>query len=80
MKKTRPVINIVKFIKILKDRETYPDIDSAAAAVGMTVNSFKQKMMRERKRYPKVFDDIEGYSDNRSRLLSEGELLEMLAQ
>lgn len=80
MKKTRPVVDIVKFIKVLKDRETYPNVNEAADAVGMTVNSFKQKMMRERKRYPKVFNDIDSYSDSRSRLVSEGELLEMLAQ
>jgi hypothetical protein len=80
MKKSRPVVDIVKFIKVVKDRAMYPDAVSASAALGMTLNSFKQKLVRERKRYPKVFDEIEGYEDGRQgRLLSEDELLDRLS-
>lgn len=81
MKKSRPVIDIVKFIKVVKDRENYPDPHTASAHLGMTLDSFKQKLVRERKRYPKVFESISNYEDKRSgRLMSESELLEMLAQ
>ena len=80
MKKSRPVIDIVKFIKVLKDRENYPDVVSASNALGMTVSSLQQKIARERKRYPRVFESIENYKDNRksNRLLSENELMELL--
>lgn len=55
MSNKRTQVSLERFLQVaVKERDRFPTVESAAQALGLTVNSFKQRASRERKRYPNI--------------------------
>ena len=79
-KKTRTVVSLEDFLRVvIVEREQYPTPEDAAEALGMTKNSFTQRLVRERKAYPAVFEGVPTYrTGGGPRRPSEDEALAIL--
>jgi len=73
-KGSKPVVSMADFVRVVRDRENFPTHEDAASELGMTVGSFKQRLTRERKRYPKQFESVPGYRVAGSRIMPESEV------
>lgn len=81
MSKKRAVVSLEDFIRVVvTERERFPTHETAAQSLGMTVASFKQRLSKERKRYPRVFENVGRYNgaSNGPRIASENEAMEIL--
>ena len=78
----RASVKLEDFLRVvIAERDKYPTVADAAAALGMTAGSFKQRLVRERKRYPKVFATVPHYSGNRGpRTPDESEVEALVAK
>ena len=74
--KTRPVVSAERFLEIVDARRSeFPTKEAAAKALGLTINSFNQRMSRERKRNPATFESIPFYRTNSGpKVLTDAEM------
>lgn len=78
-KKTRAKVSLEDFIRVVVvEREKYPTPQDAANALGMTLNSFRQRLTRERKAYPNVFEGVPTYHHRGPRRPSQEEAVAIL--
>ena len=78
--KTRAVVTLQDFLRVtIKERNTFNSIGDAASELGMTPASFKQRLLTEKKRYPKLYENIESYTADNRRIPSEEEASSILA-
>ena len=62
-------------------RNEFPTVEAAAAELGLTPNSFKQRMSKVRKAYPRAFDGVPDYRRGGGpRVATEAEALAMLEE
>ena len=55
-KKTRVTVSRADFVRVvIVDRDKYETVEDAAAELGMTPGSLRQRITRERKEYPTSF-------------------------
>lgn len=81
-KGTRAVVSLENFLRVtVAQREVYNTVEKAAAELGMTPSSFKQRMTRERKQYPAIYENVPKYTDSSGpRRASQDEALALLAK
>ena len=79
--KTRAVVTLQDFLRVtIKERNTFDSIGDAASELGMTPASFKQRLITEKKRYPKLYENTESYTADSRRIPSEEEASSILAE
>ena len=62
-KQSRVHVTLEDFLRVvIVEREQFPTIAQAASELGMTEGSLKQRITREKKNMPKVFDGVPRYS------------------
>jgi hypothetical protein len=77
-KKERASVSLQQFIKTtIVERDTYTTAQEAAKQLGMTLASFKQRLQKERKDYPSVYEGFQPYQERR-RKATEAEALDIL--
>ena len=78
--KTRAVVTLKDFLRVtIAQRDQFNSVELACTELGMTPASFKQRLMTERKRYPKLYENWQPYNSDQRRILSENEAAELLA-
>ena len=66
MAQARAVVSLDDFLRVtIVERDKYSTKEKAAEALGMSFNSFGQRLVKERKRYPAQYADIPQYSSGR---------------
>lgn len=59
----RVTVELKDFLRVtVAERSTFDTTEKAATELGMTVGSFKQRLTRERKRYPAIFESVPKYT------------------
>lgn len=77
-KQERASVSLAEFIKTtIVQRDTFKTAQEAADDLGMTLASFKQRLSKERKDYPSVYETFKPYKEKR-RKATESEALELL--
>lgn len=81
-KRTRITVSLDDFLRVVVvEREKYPTKADAAKALGMTEGSFSQRLTKERKGYPKVFEGVPQYRGSSGpKRATEDEALAILAK
>jgi hypothetical protein len=76
----RVTVTAEDFIRVaIVEREKFDSKEKAAAELGMTVNSYAQRLSRERKHMPAVFEGVPHYKgDAGPKRISEDEGLAIL--
>lgn len=60
--KNRVHVSMEDFLRVaIVERSKFPTQESAAQELGLTVSSFKQRYIREKKRYPSAFTSVPSY-------------------
>ncbi len=60
--KNRVHVTMEEFLRVaIVQRNKFPTQEHAATELGLTVSSFKQRYIREKKRYPQAFSDVPSY-------------------
>ena len=78
--KTRAVVTLKNFLRVtIAQRDQFNSVELACTELGMTPASFKQRLMTERKRYPKLYENWQSYTSDQRRIPSENEAAELLA-
>ena len=78
--KTRAVVTLKDFLRVtIAQRDQFNSVELACTELGMTPASFKQRLMTERKRYPKLYENWQPYNSDQRRILSENEAAALLA-
>ena len=78
--KTRAVVGLQDFLRVtIAQRDQFNSVELACTELGMTPASFKQRLMTERKRYPKLYENWQPFTSDQRRILSENEAAELLA-
>ena len=78
--KTRAVVSLKNFLRVtIAQRDQFNSVELACTELGMTPASFKQRLMTERKRYPKLYENWQPYNSDQRRILSENVAAELLA-
>lgn len=63
--KNRVHVSMEDFLRVsIVQRSEFPTQESAAKELGLTVSSFKQRYIREKKRYPQAFTGVPSYPSN----------------
>ncbi len=78
--KNRVHVSMEDFLRVsIVQRSEFPTQESAANELGLTVSSFKQRYIREKKRYPSAFKGVPSYpSKGGNKLATENDVLGML--
>jgi predicted HTH domain antitoxin len=80
-KNERVHVTLEDFLRVtIAERNGFDSVQSAAEELGMTVASFKQRLIKSKKRYPSLYDNIEPYSADQRRVPNEAEAAMILAQ
>ena len=78
--KTRAVVGLQDFLRVtIAQRDQFDSVELACTEWGMTPASFKQRLMTERKRYPKLYENWQSYTSDQRRIPSEDEAAALLA-
>ena len=68
------------FLRVtIKERSTFDSIGAAAAELGMTPASFKQRLITEKRRYPELYHEWQPYDSDQRRIPTPDEAAELLA-
>ena len=79
--KQRAHVTLKDFLRVtIADRHIFDSVISASSELGMTPASFKQRLLTEKKRYPKLYENIESYTADNRRIPSEEEASSILAE
>tara|TARA_Y100001949_G_C15907890_1_gene295546 strand:+ start:524 stop:790 length:267 start_codon:yes stop_codon:yes gene_type:complete len=74
-------VTLEEFLRVtIADRDIFDSVKAAAAELGMTPASFKQRLMTSRKRYPTLYKEVARYTADQRRIPNETEAAEILAQ
>ena len=74
-------VTLEDFLRVtIAERDVFDTVQDAASELGMTVASFKQRLIKSKKRYPSLYENVEQYSADQRRVPSEAEAAEILAQ
>ena len=77
---TRIHVTLEDFLRVtIADRDQFDSVESAATELDMTPASFKQRLIKSKKRYPSLYDGVAPYASDDRRIPSEGEAAELLA-
>lgn len=77
---SRVHVTLEDFLRVtIADRAKFDTSESAAAELGMTPASFKQRLTTSRKRYPSLYENVEKYSTDRRSVPTEEEAAAILA-
>ncbi len=72
-------VSLRDFLRVaVVKRDEFDTPEKAANALGMTLGSFSQRMTRERKAYPSVFEGVASYSKQGPKRATEDEALALL--
>ena len=80
---TRVHVALKDFLRVtVKQREDFDTPEKAATELGFTsVDSFKQRLTKERKAYPTIFESVPKYtSQNGPKRLNETDAVALLAE
>ena len=78
--KTRAVVALQDFLRVtIKERQIFGSVSIDADELGMTPASFKQRLMTEKKLYPKLYANWTPYYSDQRRIPSEEEAEQILA-
>ena len=78
--KTRAVVSLKNFLRVtIAQRDQFNSVELACTELGMTPARFKQRLMTERQRYPKLYENWQPFTSDQRRILSENEAAELLA-
>ena len=73
-------VTLEDFLRVtIAGRNEFDTTESAAAELGMTPASFKQRLTTSRKRYPSLYESVERYSTDRRSVPTEDEAAAILA-
>lgn len=62
-KPKRITVSLEDFLRVtVAQRDTFDSVSKAAAELGMTEGSFKQRLTKERKEYPAIFESVPKYT------------------
>jgi hypothetical protein len=64
---------------VIVERDQFDTVEKAANELGLTIASFRQRLTRERKRYPELFENVPSYSRG-TRIKSLDEMQSILAE
>jgi phage terminase small subunit len=79
--KQRAHVTLKDFLRVtIAERDTIDNVTDAASELGMTPASFKQRLLTEKKRYPKLYENTESYTADSRRIPSEEEASSILAE
>lgn len=68
MVRSRASVSLEDFLRVtVVERVKYDTVLEAASELGMTEASFKQRLQKERKNYPVVFENVPKYRNNKRR-------------
>lgn len=63
--KNRVHVSMEDFLRVsIVKRSEFPTQEAAAKELGLTISSFKQRYIREKKRYPQAFVGVANYPTN----------------
>ena len=80
-KNERVHVTLEDFLRVtIAERSEFDCVESASSELGMTVACFKQRLIKSKKRYPSLYENVEPYSADQRRVASEEEAAEILAQ
>ena len=78
--KTRAVVGLQDFLRVtIAHRDQFDSVELASTELGMTPASFKQRLITERKRYPKLYEKWQPFASDQRRIPNEDEAAELLA-
>lgn len=80
-KQKRAVVSLEDFLRVtVVERDRFDSPAKAAAELGMTEGSFKQRMTKERKAMPDIFESVPKYHRGGGRKrATQAEAMEILA-
>ena len=78
--KTRAVVSLKNFLRVtIAQRDQFSSVELACDELGMTAASFKQRLITERKRYPKLYEKWQPFTSDQRRIPNEDEAAALLA-
>jgi len=78
--KARAVVGLQDFLRVtIAQRDKFDSIELACDELGMTAASFKQRLITERKRYPKLYEKWQPFTSDQRRIPNEDEAAALLA-
>jgi hypothetical protein len=78
--KARASVTLKDFLRVtIAQRDQFSSVELACNELGMTAASFKQRLITERKRYPKLYEKWQPFASDQRRIPNEDEAAELLA-
>ena len=73
-------VTLEDFLRVtIAQRDEFDSVQEASDELGMTPASFKQRLIKSKKRYPTLYTDVPAYAADARRIPSEAEAAELLA-
>ena len=80
MADTRIHVSLEDFLRVtIAERDHFDSVQAASDALGMTPASFKQRLIKSKKRYPSLYNGVDAYSADRRKVPDEAEAAQLLA-
>ena len=78
--KARASVTLKDFLRVtIAQRDQFSSVELACNELGMTAASFKQRLITERKRYPKLYEKWQPFASDQRRIPNEDEAAALLA-
>ena len=78
--KNRIHVTLEDFLRVtIAERDCFDSVEEASTELGMTPASFKQRLIKSKKRYPSLYEGVDTYSADARRVPSESEAAQVLA-
>ena len=78
--KERASVTLKDFLRVtIAQRDQFSSVELACDELGMTAASFKQRLITERKRYPKLYEKWQPFTSDQRRIPNEDEAAALLA-
>jgi len=73
-------VTLEDFLRVtIAQRDEFDSVQEASDELGMTPASFKQRLIKSKKRYPTLYTDTASYSTDGRRIPDEAEAAQLLA-
>ena len=80
MADTRVHVTLEDFLRVtIAERDEFDSVQDAADELGMTPASFKQRLIKSKKRYPSLYNGVDAYSADGRKIPDEAEAAQLLA-
>tara|TARA_R100000008_G_scaffold74176_1_gene52892 strand:- start:118 stop:384 length:267 start_codon:yes stop_codon:yes gene_type:complete len=80
MADTRVHVTLEDFLRVtIAERDEFDSVQDAADELGMTPASFKQRLIKSKKRYPSLYAGVDSYSADARKVPDEAEAAQLLA-